>query len=121
MYCVLCACTKKSLKSPQNALKEHVNLKISWWSAPRPPSHNSFCGAPLCVFALGLPNPLGGPEQSSDAHTEWLPGVQATEAFSIPSVQYIEGIVRAGGCLVAVAQWQSTGSSCQGCPGFDCR
>ena len=27
-----------------------------------------------------------------------------------------ERIVRAGGCVVAVAQWQSTGGSCQRCP-----
>ena len=29
---------------------------------PRPPSHNSFCGLLLSVFALGPVNPLGGPE-----------------------------------------------------------
>ena len=28
-------------------------------------------------------------------------------------------IVRVGGCQVAVAQWQNTGGSGQGCPAFD--
>ena len=30
-------------------------------------------------------------------------------------------IVRVGGCLAVVAQWQSTGGSSQRCPGFDSR
>ena len=38
---------------------------------------------------------------------------------SVPHVQYIYRIVRAGGCLTVVAQWQSTGSSSQRCPGFN--
>ena len=29
--------------------------------------------------------------------------------------------MRAGGCPAVVAQWQSTGGSSQGCPGFDSR
>ena len=29
--------------------------------------------------------------------------------------------MRVGGCLVVVAQWQSTGGSSQRCPGFDSR
>ena len=53
---VVCACSKKSLRSHHNIIRER---KISWWRAPRPPSHNPFCGAPIVVFALG---PLGGPE-----------------------------------------------------------
>ena len=36
----------------------------------------------------------------------------ATEAFQ--PVQYIKRTVRAGGCPVVVAQWQSTGSSSLG-------
>ena len=31
--------------------------KISWGRAPRPFSHNPFCGTPLFVFALGPPQP----------------------------------------------------------------
>ena len=53
------------------------------------------------------------------AHTEWLPGVQLRHL--VPLVQYIWRIVKAGGCLAVVAQWQSTGSSSQRCPGFDSR
>ena len=53
------------------------------------------------------------------AHTEWLPGVRLRH--SVPPVQYIWRIVRAGGCPSVVAQWQSTGSSSQRCPGFDSR
>ena len=34
---------------------------------------------------------------------------------------HIERIVRVGGCLAVMAQWQSTGSSSQKCPGFDSR
>ena len=34
---------------------------------------------------------------------------------------YIERIVRVGGCLPVVAQWQSTGCTSQRCPGFDSR
>ena len=55
---VLCVCTKKSLRSPRTHFRA---CKISRGCAPRPRSHNPFCGAPLFVFALGLPNPLGGP------------------------------------------------------------
>ena len=39
-----------------------------------------------------------------------------TVRHSVPPVQYI---VRAGGCRVAIDQWQSTGGSIQKCPGFD--
>ena len=35
------------------------------------------------------------------------------------SQQYIQRIVRVGGCPAVVAQWQSTGGSSQRCPGFD--
>ena len=35
--------------------------------------------------------------------------------------QYIQRIVRVGGCPAVVAQWQSTGGSSQRCPGFDSR
>ena len=40
---------------------------------------------------------------------------------SVPLVQVHKRIVRVGGCLAVVAQWQSTGGACigQGCPGFD--
>ena len=38
------------------------------------------------------------------AHAEWLPSVQLRHL--VPPVQYIQGVVGAGGCLVVVAQWQ---------------
>ena len=53
------------------------------------------------------------------AHTEWLSGVRLRH--SVPPVQYIWRIVGVGGCPAVVAQWQSTGSSSQRCPGFDSR
>ena len=53
------------------------------------------------------------------AHTEWLPGVRLRH--SVPPVQYIQRIVRVGGCPAVVAQWQSTGGSSQRCPGFNSR
>ena len=37
----------------------------------------------------------------------------------VPPVQYIQRIVRVGGCPAVMAQWQSTGGSSQRCPGFD--
>ena len=47
-------------KEPQE-LPEHTSEHVkSWGRAPRPPSHNPFCGALLFVFALGPANPLGG-------------------------------------------------------------
>ena len=49
--------------------------------------------------------------------TGWLPGVQA---FSATCAVH-KRIVRVGGCPGVVAQWQSTGSSSQMCPGFDSR
>ena len=53
------------------------------------------------------------------AHTEWVPGVRLR--YSVPPVQYIQRIVRVGGCLAVVAQCQSTGGSSQRYPGFDSR
>ena len=44
--------------------------------------------------------------QQPDKH-QWLPGVRLRH--SVPPVQYIQGIVRAGGCPAVVDQWQSTG------------
>ena len=41
----------------------------------------------------------------------WLGGVQLRH--SVPPVQYIQRIVRGGGCPVVVAQWQSTGCTSQ--------
>ena len=32
---------------------------------------------------------------------------------------HIQRIVRVGGCLAVMTQWQSTGGSSQRCPGFD--
>ena len=43
--------------------------------------------------------------------TEWLPGVQLK--YSVPLVQYTQKVVKAGGCLVVIAQWWSTGGSSQ--------
>ena len=43
--------------------------------------------------------------------SEWLPGVRLRH--SVPLVQYIQRIVRAGGCPSVVAQWQNTGGSSQ--------
>ena len=51
------------------------------------------------------------------AHTEWLAGVRLRH--SVPLVQYMYRIVKAGGCPAVVAQWQNTGGSSQRCPGFD--
>ena len=48
------------------------------------------------------------------AHTERLTDASKPEAYTILPVQYIVRIVRAGGCPVVVAQWQSTGGSSQG-------
>ena len=59
------------------------------------------------------------PNRVLTAHTEWLPAVRLRH--SVPPVQYIYRIVRAGGCPAVVAQWQSTGGSSQRCPGFDSR
>ena len=39
--------------------------------------------------------------------------------YSVPPVQYLWRIVRVGGRLAVVAQWQSTSGSSQRCPGFD--
>ena len=43
-----------------------------------------------------------------------------TETFSttLPPVQYIERIVRAGGCPVAITQWQSAGFDFRQLVGF---
>ena len=41
--------------------------------------------------------------------------------YSVPPVDYVSRIVRVGGCLAVVAQWQSIGGSSQRCPGFDSR
>ena len=57
------------------------------------------------------------PNRVLTAHTEWLPGVQLRH--SVPPVQYTWRIVRVGGCLAVMAQWQSTGGSSQRFPGFD--
>ena len=51
-------------------------------------------------------------EQSEKAGSR-LPGVR------VPPVQYMQKIVRAGGCPAVVAQWQSTSGLSQRCPGFD--
>ena len=48
--------------------------------------------------------------------TEWLPDVQLK--YSVPPVQYIQKILRAGGCLAVIAQWWSTGGQAR-CPGLD--
>ena len=53
------------------------------------------------------------------AYAEWLPDVRL--GHSVPLVQYIQRIVRVGGCPVVIAQWRSTGGSSQRCPGFDSR
>ena len=45
------------------------------------------------------------------AHSEWLPGVWLRH--SVPLVQYIQRMVRVGGCPVVVTQWQSTGPTSQ--------
>ena len=83
----------------------------------------------LCAFRVSKPLSMGSflmerifrltPNGVLTAHTEWLPGVQLRH--SVPLVQYIQRIVRAGGCPAVVAQWQSTGGSSQRCPGFDSR
>ena len=43
----VCACTKKSLRSPQNTLKSMYKFP---WGVPRSPSHNPFCGAHILYF-----------------------------------------------------------------------
>ena len=50
---------EKEPQEPPEHTSEHV--KSQNFLGARPPSHNPFCGAPLFVFALGPPNPLGGP------------------------------------------------------------
>ena len=45
------------------------------------------------------------------AHAEWLPDVRL--GHSVPPVQYIQRIVRVGGCPIVMAQWKSTGDSSQ--------
>ena len=50
--------------------------------------------------------------RGSGSETSAVAARCATEAFQ--PVQYIKRTVRAGGCLVVVAQWQSTGSSSLG-------
>ena len=48
--------------------------------------------------------------------------IEENEEHSVPSVQYIQRIVRVGGCPAVMAQWQSTGGSSQKwCRGFDSR
>ena len=42
-----------------------------------------------------------------------------TKAHQYHMSNAYRGIVRAGGCPAVVAQWQSTGSSSQRCPGFN--
>ena len=61
MY-VLYACSKRSLKSPQNTLEHACKIsKIFWGHAPDPPHTQSIEWAPLFAIALGPHNPLGGP------------------------------------------------------------
>ena len=59
MY-VLYACTKKSLRSPQNTLQSMENLKISWGHAPNPPHTIHIAGPTFCICpGPPPPNPLG--------------------------------------------------------------
>ena len=61
MYCVH---ARKEPQEPSEHTSEHVKSQNFLGACPQPPSYNPFCGAPLFVFALGPPNPLGGHVQS---------------------------------------------------------
>ena len=57
---------EKEPQEPPEHTSEHV--KFPGGGAPIPLSHNPFCGAPLLVFALGPPNPLGSPAHINCGH-----------------------------------------------------
>ena len=49
-------------KEPPEHTSEHVKSQNFLGACPPDPPHTIFfCGAPLFVFALGPPNPLGDP------------------------------------------------------------
>ena len=56
------ACTKRASRAPRTHFRECKISQFPGGAPPcRPPSHTPYCGTPLFVFALGPPNPLGGP------------------------------------------------------------
>ena len=95
-------------------------LKTTWenWFIPPCKTSASTQGKgsklrkPLSVGSLLMEKIFrSAPNGVLTAHTEWLLGVWLRH--SVPPVQYIQRIVRVGGCLVVVAQWPSTGGSSQ--------
>ena len=67
---------------------------------------------PLSMGSLLIRELSGQPLMEFWRHT--LIGCQVCNwGISVPPVQYISRIVTVGGCLVVVAQWQSTGCTSQ--------
>ena len=52
---------KKEPQEPPEHTSDHVKSQNFLGACPQTPSHNPFCGAPIFVFAVGPPNPLGDP------------------------------------------------------------
>ena len=57
----MCSCTKRASGASRTHFRACTISKFSGGVPPPPHTHNPFCGALLFVFALGPPNPLGGP------------------------------------------------------------
>ena len=62
MYCA--HARKRASEAPEHT-SEHVKSQNFFGACPQTPSHNPFCGPPIFLFALGPPNPLGGPDSTN--------------------------------------------------------
>ena len=71
MYCV--QAQKRASGAPRIHFRACKISKFPGGAPPDPPSQNPFCEAPLFVFALGPPNPLGGPAHKHTLHTQEYP------------------------------------------------
>ena len=94
--CTVCMHEKEPQESPKHT-SEHVKISKFPGNVPPDPLTQSICGAPIVVFALDLPNPLGGPAYFATVVTlggsEWALGgfvvlLSTRDNYSCPPAEF---------------------------------